>query len=665
MEDAVDMNHTYDNAATSGTLSKILSRAVPAWRSRPDSEHEQATIRFIMGSVASLFLMNLVFSKHIEPNAALLTISGIAVFYAATLGIIAWLIIRPGLSVSRRICGCIVDNYGATASLLINGDLAAPIFVVYLWVTFGNGFRYGKQYLLFSMLLNIIGFLSVLLLSNSWSTGTPVSIGLLVGLILLPLYVASLLGRLEDALDNAEVANRAKSNFLATMSHEIRTPLNGLIGLIDLLGMTRLQEKQQHYLDLMKNSSTWLMDIISDSLDFTKIEANELIIETVDTDLKSMINKISKVFHETATSKGLAFSVHADDDLPDWILCDQNRLVQVLNNLLSNACKFTNNGQVSLKVTSKPLQHETVRLFFAVEDSGIGLEKSNMDIIFSPFKQIEPTDASLHGGTGLGLAIVHRLIRLMGGDISVESTPGQGSTFSFHLDVSTTIKPQLPKEDPLKNEISWIRRPLILLVEDNFINQEVARTYLAHLGCQVRIASDGQEAVDLVPEHDFDLILMDCQMPRLDGYQAARQIRLTENDDERIPIVALTAHVTVEDRQKCLDAGMDDYMGKPYVMKNLEQLLFKWLHSMISLKNPSKPKAVADPAGNPGSPENDISTDQWMHQFRNAMGGVIGNLELALLSVDDTGQCEALMNNALTAAQVAVSTAEDLKSFRP
>jgi two-component system sensor histidine kinase RpfC len=654
------MSDTYASAAAKSRLSSILSKAIPAWKNRPDSEHEQAAIRLVVGSIASAYLVFNVVAQHRSlQHTGYFTTIGIATFFIAAIAIAIWLVIRPEVNVPRRICGCIVDNYGATASLFVHGDLAAPIFVVYLWVTFGNGFRYGRRYLLFSMMLSIVGFSLVLFTANEWTRGVEVNIGLLIGLIALPLYVASLLKRLESALDESEVANRAKSNFLATMSHEIRTPLNGLIGLLDLLDMTTLKSKQQHYVDLMKKSSEWLLNIISDGLDFTKIEAGELIVEPTAMNIGETIDNITQVFNEIARTKGITIKAEVARTLPNRVLCDKNRLTQVLNNLLNNACKFTDKGQVKLSVKTKKLAGEKVRVIFVIEDSGIGIADDQLEEIFLPFKQIEFANHRDFGGTGLGLAIVSRLVKLMGGEIRVDSQLGVGTTFTFYLDLAVVEDDEIIMKDKPEKGIYWRRRPVILLAEDNSINQEVATTYLNHLGCEVVTVSDGYGAVEKVRDHRFDLILMDCQMPRMDGYEATRRIRALESETKRTTIVALTAHITNQDRQKCFEVGMDDYMGKPYRISNLKDLLYRWLQPMVILQDSHAPQKASIPDNESIQPDHDALIN--LHDFRNAMSGAIGGVELALLSIDDTKECERLLKDALEASQKAVSLASKLK----
>jgi signal transduction histidine kinase/FixJ family two-component response regulator len=507
------------------------------------------------------------------------------------------------------------------------------------------------------MVLSVLGFNSVLLLSGRWAAGESLIIGLSVGLVLLPLYVASLLRRLEEAMEKAEAANQAKSNFLATMSHEIRTPLNGLIGLLDLLDITDLKEKQRHYVDLMKSSSEWLLNVISDGLDFTKIEAGELVIDPVALDLQSTIVKISKVYREVAIVKGISLVEDLSRLNTRHVVCDQYRLTQILGNLLSNACKFTENGTVTLAVFSEEIANDKVRLSFIIRDTGIGIAEENLEHIFSPFKQIREKDTDVFRGTGLGLAISNRLVKLMGGDLRVESQLGRGTTFSFSLDVPVAVEGEIHDRMVPRKGIQWVRPPQILLVEDNVINQEVASAYLMQMGCDVLSANNGFEALDLIGDNTFDLILMDCQMPKMDGYEAARKIRALENGIRENTIVALTAHVTTQDRQKCMEAGMDDYMGKPYKNEELLRTLGTWLKPLIAEVSHDFVDEQSESLDKPLEKGSDCSGNSTLHDLRNALGGVIGAVELAMIFHDSPEKSEPHLHTALKAARRAISIA--------
>lgn len=647
-----------EDPITKGALRKILTRVVPSFKKRPDPEREQAVIRLLIGVVAGIYLLSVMDTD--SGNFQVISVTGMIAFFILAFAILLSIIKSPGVNVPRRLFGCIVDNGTATAFLLLNGDLVAPIFIVYLWVSFGNGFRFGKQYLLFSMVLGIIGFSSVLLFSSRWSAEFSVNIGLLVGLVALPLYVASLLSRLERALVSAQEANRAKSNFLATMSHEIRTPLNGLIGMLDLLDMTNLETKQQYYVNLMKNSSDWLLNVISDGLDFTKIEADELVIESVPMDVKSIIFNICEVYREVAHKKAIALKEDVTDLTIFTVACDPNRLTQVLNNLLNNGCKFTETGEVRLKVTSEGLSNEMVRLSFRVSDTGVGIAAENLDSIFSPFKQVRTEGSNHFSGTGLGLAISSRLIKLMGGRIDVESTPGVGTTFSFFVDVPVVRERQIQKQVTPPKGIIWQSQPQVLLVEDNQINQEVAIAYLQQLGCKVSTADDGLEALDLVQQKRFDLIFMDCQMPKMDGYETTRRIRSREGTYMENIIIALTAHITKRDKEKCFEAGMNDYMGKPYKIETLQHFLIKWLKSPPIAEDihasAERVDSTEEVLERSSKPEN----RKKLHDLRNALGGVIGGVELAMISKDDPDNCERHLKTALKGAQQAISISSEL-----
>ncbi|WP_334061548.1 ATP-binding protein [Alteromonas genovensis] len=375
----------------------------------------------------------------------------------------------------------------------------------------------------------------------------------------------------------ANAANEAKSAFLANMSHEIRTPMNGVIGMIEVLSRTPLTDSQAKLISTAQRSADSLMFIINDILDFSKIEAGELAIERVEFDLNQFVTNVVQEQAYHAKSKGLWLKAKAIDSIHTRVMGDHHRLKQVFNNLLSNAIKFTENGGVNIQYNVAE-KEEALSLNVEISDTGIGIRESCINQLFAPFSQADMSTTRKFGGTGLGLAITKQLCELMGGNISVESTPGQGSTFKFNVMVETTS--QSEEASSIENvEIPPSHFNLnVLLAEDNLINQEVMVTLLSDMGIEVVVASDGVEAIDtlLKPKaKHYDLILMDCQMPNVDGYEATRCIREGRAGDEntKIPIVALTAHAMDSEKQKCLDAGMDEYLTKPVDLASLKAIL--------------------------------------------------------------------------------------------
>jgi signal transduction histidine kinase/ActR/RegA family two-component response regulator len=375
----------------------------------------------------------------------------------------------------------------------------------------------------------------------------------------------------------ANAANEAKSAFLANMSHEIRTPMNGVIGMIEVLSRTPLTDSQAKLISTAQRSADSLMFIINDILDFSKIEAGELAIEHVEFDLNQFVTNLVQEQAYHAKSKGLWLEARAIDNKHTRVIGDHHRLKQVFNNLLSNAIKFTENGGVNIQYNVVE-KEEALSLNVEICDTGIGIRESSINQLFAPFSQADMSTTRKFGGTGLGLAITKQLCELMGGDISVESTPGKGSTFKFNVMVETAS--QSEEASSIENvEIPPSHFNLnVLLAEDNLINQEVMVTLLSDMGIEVVVASDGVEAIDtlLKPKaKHYDLILMDCQMPNVDGYEATRRIREGRAGDEntKIPIVALTAHAMDSEKQKCLDAGMDEYLTKPVDLASLKAVL--------------------------------------------------------------------------------------------
>ncbi len=370
-----------------------------------------------------------------------------------------------------------------------------------------------------------------------------------------------------EAMEEAKQGVRSKDQFLSNMSHEIRTPMNGIIGMTDILLGTELDELQHKYLSAIDYSAKNLLVIINDILDLSKINSEKLELERVNFNIYNVLDSVSKTFEVKIKEKAIGFNFDVEEDLPRKVCGDPVRVNQILLNIIGNAIKFTEKGSVTIKCGLFEKNENHIILNFAVIDTGIGIKEENIDKVFESFSQANTSITRKFGGTGLGLPISKKLIELHGGTLKLESTYGEGTIFSFNLKFGYPIIEEAKKVQPAGAQLTDLQKSKIriLLAEDNKINQLVATKFLDRFGFKSDIANNGQEAIDRVENQEYDLILMDVQMPEVDGLQATRIIKSSQRTRNKdIKVMAMTASVLKDEVQRCYDAGMDDYIPKPF-----------------------------------------------------------------------------------------------------
>lgn len=392
--------------------------------------------------------------------------------------------------------------------------------------------------------------------------------------------------QLMQARQGAEQANDSKSRFLALMSHEIRTPMNGVLGILNILEETELSAEQRKLVSTATESGHFLLSVINDILDFTRMESNTLILEDKPFDFRHCVESVVDSFSPAAVSQNLILHCYFEGNVPSKVRGDQNRVKQILLNLLGNAFKFTHEGSVTIKITSEPLSQDKARLQFDIQDTGIGIDRNALEYLFDEFTMVDQTYSRSKEGSGLGLAICRRLCHLMDGDITVVSQPHVGSTFSFHicLPLCDDLKATPAAADAQHLLCADAR---VLVAEDNRANQLVIQEMFKRLGLEIDIAQNGLEVLEMVQSYQYDLIFMDISMPQMDGMKATEAIRaLEDSDTANLPIIALTAHSLAGDREKFLASGMNDYLSKPLRLSQLVEKINLFLNEQCSSTEP-------------------------------------------------------------------------------
>lgn len=563
---------------------------------RSDSEHGQALVRLVLFAGVMVYMILGAATGNLDPVVSTTASSMSMLGFGVGLALFCWILYSPGTSHTRRIIGMCTDYGLMSTAMALMGEPLAWLYVIMMWVTVGNGLRYGNRYLLGAVAMAAAAFSAVLATNAYWADNLSLGIGLLIGLVAVPMYLSGLLRQLTRATAEAHRANEAKSRFLANMSHEFRTPLNGLSGMSELLATTRLDSEQRECLTTIQASTRSMLALVEDVLDISAIEAGKLKLELVDFEPRELVESIGMILLPQARAKSLRYEVHVADDVPQRLRGDVRHLRQVLLNLAGNAVKFTDAGAVRLEVLAVASDDMHPSLRFTVSDTGVGIPEAVRERLFDAFEQADVSMSRRYGGTGLGTTIAKGLTEAMGGTIGFESVEQGGSSFWVTLPflavqappaVEQNVIPAWVEEaeqgsgenviafaDPFLRHRARVRSLQILVADDHEANRMVVQRLLQKAGHRVVCVNGGEAALDAMEASEYDAVIVDLHMPGLSGLDLLKHLRVMQAGGPlRTPVMVLSADVTPESMSRCEQAGARAFLAKPIMATRLLDLL--------------------------------------------------------------------------------------------
>ena len=541
-------------------------------------ELEQSMMRLVLVAVGLAYGIAVVSQDVLDTNAMAPVVAlGYLYLFVAAFSILH-IYLRPQGSRWRHSIYMTFDIIVTSIVMHNFAEYGTPYFVFYIWLTVGNGFRYGYRELILCAALSLVGFSIVSLTTEYWKEQYLLTITGVMLLSVVPLYVAVMLKRLQEAKDAAEVASREKSRFLANISHEIRTPLNAIVGFSSMLNRVNDPVEQQRMIGHINNASEGLMDLVESVLDLSRIEAGKLTIHTSRVDLHAMLHAIEGLFSLQTRNRGIDYSTSIAPEIPRFVLADAQRLRQVLVNLVGNAVKFTTDGKIQVTVAPADSADRQPVVRFEILDTGPGIPEDFQNNIFDRFRQVDDSAQRQHGGAGLGTAIARHLIELMDGQIGLDSTYGSGSCFWFTI----PLQPAPPADQLTDGHLDapfHTKEPMpdgpggrVLIAEDSEINRYVYRSMCQLLGVDVEFAESGAEALEKLANETFRLMILDMQMPGMSGIDVINRYKDMTNPNERVPIVVITGDATNDIKRECEQAGVSDFLPKPVGVEKMSEL---------------------------------------------------------------------------------------------